>query len=305
MIPGTKRLFVRVYRGISEHLYLTGVGTGVIAAATLLIGAFALVLTNLEAFVSSWNQDAHVSAYFRSDTPKDAQAITQQAVMARPEVKSVEYVTSEQAASWMKEELPDLGPVLADLGPEVLPVSLEITLKDEYLTTEKVALFAQTLTDSKSFADVDYGRDWVGQFDTFLSVASGFGVILAVFTSLGTLFLVANTVQLAVYSRQDELEIMRLVGATSGYILSPFVIEGAIQGLIGGIIALVLLFFLHGGLEARLVAVVPEALLPTMSGQLALLPLPLKFQVLLLVGGVLGGAGVNGLAAWRFLSKLT
>jgi cell division transport system permease protein len=284
---------------MSENLYLTLVGAGVIAAATLLMGTFALLLTNLEAVVATWNQDAHVSAYFLPGTAPETQFSMQQAVASRPEVELVEHMTSEEAAIWMKEQMPELKPVLEDLGSDPLPASLEITLKKEFLTAEEVERFARSLSDGGAFADVDYGRDWVGRFDAFLSVATGFGAILAICTALGTLFLVANTVHLAVYARQDELEIMRLVGATPGYILAPFAIEGAAQGFLGGLVALIALMGLHQGLEARLVALIPVAL-----GQAKLVALPITIQLGLLSGGVLGGAGVNSLAAFRFLRRL-
>jgi cell division protein FtsX len=92
---------------------------------------------------------------------------------------------------------------------------------------------------------------------------------------------------------------MRLVGATPGYILAPFAIEGAAQGFLGGLVALIALMGLHQGLEARLVALIPVAL-----GQAKLVALPITIQLGLLSGGVLGGAGVNSLAAFRFLRRL-
>lgn len=293
------RLLSRTLRGILEHLYLTMVGAGVIATALLLIGTFALVLRNLDGLVSTWNHDAHLSAYFRSQTPMEVQIAAHQAIVARPEVASVEHVTSEEAGAWLKEQMPQMRPVMEDLGKDALPASLEILLKPEYLTTEAVERFAKSLSDSGSFTDVDYGRDWVGRLDTFLSVMRAFGAVLGVLTALGTLFLVANTVHLAVYARRDELAIMRLVGATDGYIVGPFALEGALQGLLGGGVAVSLLLALHQSLQGRLGALLPAAL---GTSELAFLPAP--WLLLLVMVGSLGGASVNTLAVMRFLRSL-
>lgn len=293
------QLLRRTLRGILEHLYLTVVGAGVIAAALLLIGTFVLVVRNLDGLVSTWNHDAHISAYFRPQTPAEVQVAAQQAIAGRREVASVEHVTTEEATTWMKEQMPQMTPVMEDLGKDALPASLEIVLKPEYLTTEQVEAFAKSLSDAGSFSDVDYGRDWVGRLDTFLSVLRVFGGVLGGLTAVGTLFLVANTVHLAVYARRDELAIMRLVGATDGYIVGPFAMEGALQGLLGSSVAVALLWALHQSLEGRLGTLLPAAL---GTQELAFLPAP--SLLLLVMVGTLGGTAVNTVAVVRFLRSL-
>lgn len=293
------RIFQRTFRGILEHLYLTSVSTGVIAAALLLVGTFVLVVRNLDGVVSAWNHDAHVSAYFRPQTPPEVQVAAQQAVAGRSEVLEVQRVTEKEAAAWMQEKMPELSPVLEDLGNQALPASLEITLKPESLTPENVARFAKSLEDNGAFEDVDYGRDWVGQLDTFMSLLRAFGAVLGGLTAVGTLFLVANTVHLAVYSRRDELEIMRLVGATDGYIVGPFALEGVLQGFLGGTVAISLLYGLHHSLEGRLGSLLPLAL-----GNEGFHFLPLPWLAVLVLIGMLGGASVNTVAVLRFLRQL-
>lgn len=294
------RMLQRTLRGITEHLYLTAVGSGVIAAALLLLGSFGLIIRNLDGIVSAWNQDAHVSAYFRMNTPPEVQIAAQQAVATRPEVISATHVTEEEATAWIRAQMPDLVPILDDLGTKVLPASLEITLRPERVTPADLEAFTASLMDSGSFEMVDYGRDWVGRLDTFLSLVRGMGVVLGGLTAFGTLFLVANTVHLAIYARRDELAIMRLVGATDGYIVGPFALEGAIQGLIGAAVAVAALYVLHGALYMRV-----GGLLPVAMGQEELHFLPIPVVVLLLLAGPLGGASVNTLATIRFLRQLS
>jgi cell division transport system permease protein len=116
---------------------------------------------------------------------------------------------------------------------------------------------------------------------------------------VAALFLVGNTIHLVVYSRRDELEIMRLVGATDGYILSPFLVEGALQGVVGATIALGGLYGVHRGLVMRLHEVLAMAL-----GDQTLRFLPAGWIAALVGLGLALGVGAAFGAVRRFLGKL-
>lgn len=292
------RLFQRTLRGMTEHLYLTGVGSGVIAAALLLLGGFGLVTANLEGLLAAWNRDAHISAYFKAGTAPAAQAAAQATVAQRAEVASVELVTEAQAAAWMRAQAPDLMPLMDDLGDKALPASLEITLRPDQVNPAAMDAFATSLVGAGSFDLVDYGRDWVGRLDALVSLVRGMGVALAGLTALGTLFLVANTVHLAIYARRDELEIMRLVGATDGYIIGPFALEGALQGLIGSGVAVAALYAVYVALSAQ------AGTMALAMGQGGLQFLSGPVLAGLLLAGPLGGAGVTTLSTLRFLRRM-
>ncbi|MFZ5475795.1 MAG: cell division protein FtsX [Myxococcota bacterium] len=291
--------FSRAIRSVREHTYLSVVSTGVITAALLLIGIYGLVMFNLRSLVGTWEQDVHVSAYLRADATPEAHAAVQQALVARPEVESVRYVSEADARGWMSERMPELGPVLDDLGEDALPASLEITLRREHTSPTALAAFVGTLQSMGSFEDIDYGQEWVARFNTFLSLLTAMGVVLGGFIGVAALFLVGNTIHLVVYSRRDELEIMRLVGATDGYILSPFLVEGALQGAVGATLALAGLYGVHRGLVLRLHEVLAMAL-----GDQTLRFLPLPWIAALAGLGLALGVGAAFGAVRRFLGKL-
>ena len=289
---------LRTVRSVREHTYLAVVSTGVITAALLLVGIYGLVMFNLKALVGSWEQDVHVSAYLRPDVGPEAHLAVQQALAARPEVEAVRYVSEAEAQTWMSERMPELGPVLGELGEGTLPASLEITLRAPYTSPEALSAFVATLQDGGPYQDVDYGRDWVARFNTFLSLLTALGVVLGGFIGVAALFLVGNTIHLVVYARRDELEIMRLVGATDSYILSPFLLEGALQGVIGASIALGTLYAVHRGLVMRLHEVLALAF-----GDGSLQFLPVAWTLGMFAGGIVLGTGAAWGAVRRFLWK--
>lgn len=290
---------LRALRGIREHLYLSLVSTGVIAAALVLIGMFLLVSTNLSVVLGSWERDVHVSAYFAPGGTPEAQAAVAQSLATRPEVASATYVSPAEARAWMQGRMPELAPVLDDLGPDALPASVDITLRSEHTSPAAMAAFATAIQSAGTFEAVDYGQEWIARVDTFLDVLNAMGVALGGFITLAALFLVVNTINLVVYSRRDELEIMRLVGATDRHILGPFLLEGALQGAIAAGLTTALLYAAHRGLVSRL-----QDLLALALGGEGLRFLP----GLAILGLFVAGCGLGVIASWasvrRFLGQL-
>jgi cell division transport system permease protein len=294
-----KQAFRHALRGLREHTYLAGVGTGVIAAALVLLGGYAMIVSNLESVVSGWKQDVHVSAYFTAEQTAEAQALALAEMAARPEVATVELVTSAQATAWMLERVPEVATMVQELGEGALPASLEISLRPAYTSPVGLDGFADSMRVGGRFSEIDYGRDWVERAGAFLRTLTILGVALGTILVIAALFLVGNTINLVVYARRDELEILRLVGATDGYIVSPFLVEGAIQGVVAGFGALALLFSVHSLVLARLPQAIPIAL---GEGGVSFLSAGSSLGLVVLGGAI--GVAAAGFAVRRFLSRL-
>ena len=247
----TAHILRRALRSLWENLSLNLVATGVITAATLLAGVYLAVMVNLTGVVDSWDRDVHISAYFFDDVPVDRRFEVKDELGARAEVAEVRYISEQEAADWLADKVEEVEPVLAELGPEVLPSSLEITLNPQATGPGQIAVFVETL-DYAEFETVDYGQEWVQRFNTFLALLQVMGVVLGTLIFTAAVFLVGNTMHLVVYARRQELETMKLVGATWWFISLPFLLEGAIQGLLGGLLALGGVYGLHRLLVVQL-----------------------------------------------------
>jgi len=293
-VHSLKHILRRAFRSLWEHVYLNAMAAMVIAAALLLIGVYLTVQFNLNAIVDTWERDVHVSAYFHSDVPEARRFSLRDEIANRPEVASVHYVSESDARAWLVQRVNDLDPVLTELGDDALPASLEISLTSAQARPDAIAAFAASL-DPSDFEDIDYGQEWIERFNAFLSLLQLLGAVLGSLVGLAALFLVANTIYLIVYSRKDELEVQKLVGATGTYIVAPFLIEGAAQGLLGAVLALVGLWGVHRVLVLRL----QDALQLGVAGKLAFLPPP--YQLLLAGLGILLGITAAFLSVRRFL----
>ena len=291
-----RHILRRAGRSLWENLYLNIVASGVIAASLLLLGVFLTVQHNLSGIVDTWNRDVHVSAYFHPDIDEERRFALRDEIARKPGVRAVRYVSEADAESWLIERIDTLGPILEELGDGVLPASLEVTLEPAASQPAQVQAFAQSL-DAPSFARIDYGQEWVERFNAFLSLLRALSAILGLLILVAALFLVTNTVHLVVYNRRNELEVARLVGASNSFITLPFIIEGAVQGIVGALGAGVGLLVVQRVVVIRL----QDVLQLDVAGELELLP-PEQLALLAIAGVCLGVVSAL-FAVQRFLSR--
>ena len=264
----------RTLASLWENLALNGVVVGVIGAALLVAGTYMQVMVNLDRIVERWDRDVHISTYFYTDVPVDRRFAV------------ILYVSEDEARTYLELRVPDVKPILEELGAEILPASLEITLRDTYTRPSDITRFVEKI-QSTDFENIDYGQEWVQRFNNFLSLLQMLGVALGSLIAGAVIFLVANTMHLVVYARKAELETMKLVGATWNFIASPFVLEGAALGAMGAGSAILGMWGIHTVVFRRLQNYLQLAL---GADQLVFPPAPLLWG-LVGAGVLLGVAG--------------
>ena len=288
----------RAFRSLWENAYLNSVSTGVIAATVLLFGVYLSIQFNLNRMVDTWDRDIHISAYFHPDVPEQRRFDVRDEIAKRGEVNQVRYVSAEAANTWMQNRMPAMETILEELGADTLPASLEISLTADAARPNTIDDFARTLSVT-DFSDVDYGQEWIEKFEGFLALLKLLGAIMGSLILIAALFLVMNTVHLVVYNRRNELEIQKLVGATDGYIVAPFLVEGFTQGLLGSLLALMGLAAVHRLLVERL----KDTFELAVTAELHFLPG--TYIAMLFIAGSILGVGAAFLAVHRFLSKVS
>jgi cell division transport system permease protein len=274
--------------------FVTLVAIGTIFLAVFVTGVFAASLSAAERLLAAWGGEVEISVYLR---PGADLAAARQAAAAAAPGRSLETVTSAQALQRLRASLGDQASVLEGVGDSVLPPSVEIRAPG--ITLAEARALASRLESIPGAAEVDYGNAWLERLELFLRRARMVGLLLFGLLSGATAILVANTLRLAVYARRDEIEIMKLVGATDGFVGLPFLIEGLIQGAVGA------------GLAVGALLLSQAALLPRLKGAVALaahISRPDLLPTPLLLGLMAGGAGLGFLASAlsvvRFLRRI-
>lgn len=273
---------------------MTAFAIVIIGLSLATVGAFLLVLQNLGGVIERLSS-LDVPVYFRDGTSAQTIEAARAAVAAEPGVRAVRVVTADEALAEFRRLNPKLAEVADSLGENPLPAALEVTLDPEARTSAALAGFAHQV---ESLAGVDHvGRDFelAERFSAasrvFRLVAFSLGGVLL----LSALFTVSNVVKLTAYARRQEVEILRLVGATTSYIRGTFVMEGLLQGLSGSCLGLLLLFAVHRAATGYLAS----------SGLTILASLATDFLSGSSIGGILAtGASLGAIGSWTPLSKI-
>jgi cell division transport system permease protein len=242
---------------------------------------------NLGNVVSEWKTDVRITAYLRDGFPISDINRLMDEISVYPEVESVIYITKDQAFDEFRAMLGKENNLLEGLEEHLLPASLRLTPHRDYRNMDGIHSILARMGDNPLVEEVNYGREWLQRLErvikAFHFIAVGFGIILC----LAAVFIISNTIKLTVLARRDELEIMRLVGATEVFIRTPFLIEGLIQGFAGSAISLAMLTILYRVLIVRMDSAIYQIL---GIGTLNFIP-PESVIAILLAGMVLGGMG--------------
>ena len=258
--------------------FVTAVAVGTIFVAVLLTGGFAAALGAGERLLAAWAGEVPVSVYLAPGA--DLGAAARAAGAAAPGAR-VETVTPREAMARLRASLGEQGRVLDGLGEDVLPASVEVHPRGLSLAATRE--LAARLRAVPGAAEVDDGGAWAARLEVLLRRGRVAGLAVLVLLAAATAVLVSNTLRLAVYARRDEIEIMKLVGATDAYVGVPILLEGALQGLAGGLLAAAAL----GGAA--------WALLPRLREALPL--------AALVAGGAALGLAASALSLRRFLRR--
>jgi cell division transport system permease protein len=230
--------------GLRASAVTSAIAVATIGVSLVLVGAFALLVANMEELLDRFGEDLHVTAYLEDGLPEAERQELLALVRTVEGVESVRIVSEEEALERFQSGVGRGEALLAGLDENPLPASLEITLVPARRSASGMEMVVGSLDGLPGIADLASGRDWVEGYLRFVALVRGLGVGLGVILALATLLIVANTIRLGVFARRDELEILSLVGASRSFVNTPFLLEGLVQGAVGGVLALTLLFAL-------------------------------------------------------------
>ena len=217
---------------------LTGLSAAMVALALLVVGLFALAAYNLRVTLEAVEERVEIVVYVRDDAQTHEVRAAEEELETLPQVLDVRFVSKEQALRKAREELPEFREVFTDLEVNPLPASLEIRLQPESRSPEGVEEVAGIAGAYTFVEDVRYGQEWVEKLFLLRRIAGITAGVLGAAFALVAALIIGTAVRIAIFARRDEIYVMRLVGATNGFIRRPFLLEGAITGLLGGIAAM-------------------------------------------------------------------
>ena len=268
---------------------LTTLSAMMIALSLLVLSLFGIAAHNIRQVLDRVESRVEVVAYIRDDADYNVVRIAQAEIERMPEVRETRYISRAQALEIAKMELPEFRDLFGGLDTNPLPASVEIALKPNQHGPEAVKKVADRIRAFTFVEDVRYGQEWLDKVYLLRRVAGAATLVLGGAFAIVAALIIGAAVRMAIFSRRDEISIMRLVGATDAFVRRPFILEGLFTGILGGIAAILFTWFIYNRMSRSLF-------------QLEWLP-DLWVLAILLAGGILGGLA-SSIAVRRHLKEI-
>lgn len=277
-------------------------GPGVLAVAAiglaiLVLGALLLLTTNIERILTRWGAASEFSVYLRDDATSEQRGAVEATIDQSGVSAGREYVSKAQALTRFRRDFASLASLTTGFEDNPFPASVEVRVLPDAGRDGRADAVVRRIGTLPGVADVRYDREWLVRLTAGLTAVQGTGLALAVLMALAAAVTVASVVRLGLHNRQDEIQIMQLVGSPMSYLRGPFVAEGVIQGGTGAALALLLLWLGFAGGMAWW-----GGDLTNMLDGFVMEFLPARVSLGLVVGGMAVGAA-GGFAASRHATR--
>jgi cell division transport system permease protein len=221
----------------------TSVMIGIVTTAFTIscFGVFVLLYDNLKNLAGTLQQDIEVVVYVQPEASVQVVERIRQRLDSEQAVRELSFVSKGDALKEFHQQFPDEFTLLEGMEENPLPASFVVQIAPGFQEADSIEAFAERVKQFPGVEQVRYSQDWIDTLALLVSYFEFGAIIIGVILAVATITIIANTVRLSFYSRKEEIEILRLIGATGSFIATPYVIEGAILGLCGGGLALVLL----------------------------------------------------------------
>lgn len=261
-----------------------------VSLSVLIFSFFLLIYLNVVNAGARLGDELRLVVYLDKEVEPALKPMISNKITAYAKVDKVLFISRTEAFTRLQKQLDREKALLADLGPEFLPPSIEVYPEKSFRNFTRLKEFSEFLATLPGAQKVQYGQEWLerfGYFTELLRVIVGLSGVLLV---LATGFMVSCTIRLTVVAKENELEILRLVGASNRYIQAPLFLEGILQGVIGSTLGLSMLYVIFQWTRSHL------------GGSSFLNLLDYTFLPLSVTATIIGGATL--LCAWGSLLSI-
>ena len=213
-----------------------------ITLAAVVLGTLLLVTWNVDLVMAQWTDATEFSIFLRDDATSEQRGSVEAVIDQSGVSDRREYVSKAQALTRFRTQFADLATLTEDFDDNPFPASVEVRVRPDAARSGRADTLVRNLAAMPGVADVRYDREWLTRMSTGLDAIRGAGFAVALLIGFAAAVTVAAVVRLGLHARTDEIEIMKLVGSPVSFIRGPFVAEGLLQGGLGALIAVGLLW---------------------------------------------------------------
>lgn len=238
-------------RNMTQNRLVHVLCMGTMIISMLILGGFCLVFVNVSAWIQGWDETWSMSVYLRDDVSDDQRQALASYLNHLPSAEIKRFISKDAALREFKRILGPQASLLDGLQTNPLPASFEVGFSRGAAKSQDLYVVQEEIERMAGVAEVQFSEEWLGRFESFIHMARVFGLVVVGLLCVGVLFIISNTIKLTIYSRRDEIEVMKMVGATDWFIRVPFLVEGLLQGMISGALSIATLFLFYYGLTIK------------------------------------------------------
>lgn len=253
-----------------------------ITTILLIVGIFLLISVNLNLFLENLESQLEIIVYLEDNISQTELSTLTNNLNSITGIKEVKFISKEEAYQRLSKDLGELKDILSAIEKNPLPASFEIQIKDPK-TIEQIA---NQVTKFIKVEEVEYGREIAERLLNFTYIFRRAGMLILALLVFSSILIISNIIKITVYARRNEIEIMSLVGATSWFVKSPFIIEGFLQGFISSVLSTIILYNFYFFAINKVHQAIP--FLPLVVDKVDLLPIGIAIVLLGSLVGVLG-----------------
>ncbi|HBH62295.1 MAG TPA: hypothetical protein DDX85_11280 [Nitrospiraceae bacterium] len=282
-----------VFRSLWREKWINLLTILSISIGLSLLTAFILLTLNMDSVIQRWAKNFGLVVYLNDDISAEEEAALKIMISEDSDITEIKYISKELALKELRMTLGSKAPILEGLNDNPLPSSYELNLRRDLLEPELVRKKAVQLQQMKGIEEVQYGEKWLSSLYTITRAMKigAFFIGGAIFIAIT--FITYSTIKIFFYRRKDEIETLKLLGATRIFIRLPFLLDGLIIGLLGGIISSLAIYGMYSFTSLKVIEFLP-------SFRLFMASFP--FQVYIIVP--LAGAAVSVIGSYIAVGKI-
>ncbi|RLA90382.1 MAG: hypothetical protein DRG20_03330 [Deltaproteobacteria bacterium] len=291
-----KYYFQETFKSLIRNPLLSFINIMTVFITVLIFSSFSIIFFNLKTFFNFWGKELQVIVYINKDIDQNRLSHLKSKLFNHNEVEAITFTSKKEAMNILMKAIGGGKDLFRGINEDLLPASFEVKLKPQYRTEKGVKGYIEKIKGIKGIEDIQYNQEWIQKFNMILVILKFIGIALGGLLFFGIVFVISSTIRLSFFSRQDEIEIMRLVGATNAFIKVPFYIWGAMQALFGAGMAIIFLKIFYIIITSRLVQSYSIYL-----GEFKLTFLPIQIWGSILIGALILGWFGSFISIRRFL----
>ncbi len=230
-----------------------------IGVSLLIITAFVVITLNVDHTLKRWARSFGLIVYLNENISPDDESVLKTIFEKDTDIEDIRYISKEAALAELKKILGKDAPVIDELGENPLPSSFELKLKPSLLEPALVKKKAEELMKIKGVTNVQYGEKWLSSLNTVVRIMKIAVSFIGIMIFVAIVFITYNTIKVFFYRRKDEIETLKLLGATRTFIRLPFLIEGVTVGTAGGLISAIATYGMQNFIVAKSADLFPAA----------------------------------------------